>query len=69
MSAIVVILGLTALTVGTIRLGLMAVRHAQYLLGVRHLPKVSEWQARQNAKPLSSAIIHVVGEPPDRGDG
>jgi hypothetical protein len=50
------------------RLALSLFRHARYLLEVRQLPSVSEWQARQNAAPLSSAIMerHVLD--PDRGD-
>jgi hypothetical protein len=62
----IVILGLACILV--LKLAQGVVHRVRYALEVRHLPKVSEWQARQNAAPLSSAIIHVVGEPSDRGD-
>ena len=63
---VIVLLTLAAVIVGKAAQGV--VHRIRYALEVRHLPSISEWEARQNAKPLSSAIIHVVGEPPDRGE-
>lgn len=59
---------LTLICAVVVKLAQGVVHRIRYALEVRHLPKVSEWQARKNAAPLSSAIIHVVGEPTDRGD-
>ena len=44
------------------------VHRIRYALEVRHLPSISEWEARAERQAPLSAIIHVVGEPPDRGE-
>ena len=52
-----------ALAVCTVGLGLVLGRIV-YLREVRQLPKISEWQARKNAAPLTSAVAQrqVVDE-------
>lgn len=66
-AAITAILILTVMGYAAIRLALNAYHRIRYALEVRHLPKVTEWQARQNAAPLSNAIMERTVYH-DRGD-
>jgi uncharacterized protein YneF (UPF0154 family) len=52
-----VLLGWVALTILVI-LGVRVVRRVLYIRSVRHLPRVTEWQARKNAAPLTNAFVN-----------
>lgn len=53
------ILGLCVLAVLSVIAALIVreIHRLMYVREVRHMPKVSELQARENAAPLSSAVI------------
>jgi hypothetical protein len=44
----------TVLVILAVRL----VRRVAYIRSVRHLPRVTEWQARKNAAPLTNAFVN-----------
>ena len=68
MSALIAIAVLTLLCLGAIQLARTAAHRIRYALELRHLPRVTEWQARKNAAPLTSAIMERHALTPDRGD-
>lgn len=39
-------------------LAVRTVRRVLYARSVRHMPHVTEWQARKNAAPLSNAFVN-----------
>jgi hypothetical protein len=68
MSTVLVVAGLVFVALVSLKLALTATRQLRYQLSVRrHQRPITEWEARQNAAPLTSAIIHGV-TPHDRGD-